>query len=90
MPKKPVISHWNSRASTVKLRTGKHSLDPKIMNVVVHCQAKYKLSENDTIGFWVYFANMTLDQTWYKAKEGKWKQDQKIKTKIGTKEKKNT
>lgn len=30
---------------------------------------------------------MTLDQTWYKAKEGK--QDQKIKTKIGTKEKEN-
>ena len=57
------------------------------MNVVVHCHAKYKLSEKDTIGFWVYFANMTLDQTWYKAKEGK--QDQKIKTKIGTKEKEN-
>ena len=61
LPKQPVISHWNSRTSTVKLRTGKNCLNPKIMNVVVHYQAKYKLSENDTIGFWVYFANMTLD-----------------------------
>ena len=32
---------------------------------------------------------MTLDQNWYKAKERKWKQDKKIKTKIGTKEKEN-
>ena len=59
------------------------------MNVVSHCQAKYTFSENDMIGYCVYFANMTLDQNWYKPKEGKWKQDQKIKTKAGTKEKEN-
>ena len=46
----------------VKLRTGKRALNPKIMNSVVHCQAKYKLSENDTIGFCVDFANMVFDQ----------------------------
>lgn len=45
------------------------------MNVVSHCQAKYTFSENDMIGYCVYFANMTLDQNWYKPKEGKWKQD---------------
>ena len=48
----------------VKLRTGKPSLNPKIMNTVVHCQAKYKLSENDTIGFCVDFANMACNQNW--------------------------
>ena len=35
----------------VKLRTGKHFLNLKIMNTVVQSQAKYKLSENDSIGF---------------------------------------
>ena len=53
----------------VKLRTGKRALNPKVMNSVVHCQAKYKLSENDTIGFCVDFANMVFDQNWSKPKE---------------------
>ena len=44
----------------VKLRTGKHFLNLKIMNAVVQSQAKYKLSENDSIGFCVDFANIQI------------------------------
>ena len=40
----PVSLGWSNENQKVKLRTEKHSLKPKIINVVVHCQVKYKLS----------------------------------------------
>ena len=73
----------------VKLRTGKLSVNLKIMNAVVHCQEKYKLSENDVIGFRVDFGNMAFDQNWYRPKQDKLKQDQKNITETGTEEKEN-
>ena len=45
----------------MQLRSGKRALNSKIMNAVIHCQGKYKLSENYTIGFCVDFI-MAFDQ----------------------------
>lgn len=46
----------------VKLKTGKPSLNLNIMKAVVHCQAKYRPTQNDMTGFCVDFENMACNQ----------------------------
>ena len=71
-----------------KLRTGKVSLNPKITNAVVHCQVKYKLSENDTIGFCVDFTNTVFDQNGLNLKRINGNKIRRIKLKLKLKTKK--
>ena len=50
----------------IPLRFGRRSLNPKVMRAMVHCQATYKVSDNDIEGLFVDVANMVFDQDWKK------------------------
>ena len=48
----------------VPIRTGRRTINEKLMRCTVHCLSKYKVSRNDLSGLFVDFANMMFDQKW--------------------------
>ena len=50
----------------IPLRSGRNTLNPIVMKALVHCQATYKVSDNDIKGIVVDFMNMVCGQKWEK------------------------
>ena len=59
----------SSKFPKIPLRSGRRKLNPQIMRAFVHCQATYKVSDNDIEGICVDFANLVFDQEWKKSTE---------------------
>ena len=69
------VSEINSSEHTtnfpkVPLKYSKTNMNPKVMRAIVHCQASYKVSDNDLEGIIVDIANMIFDQSWVKCDQG--------------------
>ena len=63
-------SEYTTNFPKVPLKYSKKNMNPKVMRAIVHCQASYKVSDNDLEGIIVDIANMIFDQSWVKCDQG--------------------